>query len=324
MSIARPMRGRAGWSLLSSRSRRKRITFYLFISPWLIGFVALGAIPLVLGLLTSLTNYDGMDLAHLKFVGLDNYARAFADSEATFTAGRTAVWIAINTPAWLVISFLLALILNQEVRGRGIFRTLYYLPSVIPAVAAMWVWKIFLNDNFGLMAAIADLIRPGTVIPWLTRYALVSVTFVSLWGGLGLGMVVFLAGLQGIPRELEEAAVIDGAHRIQVFRHVTIPLMTPVIFFQLVISLIGGFQTFVLPLLLLGGQRDLAYGSTPPRSIYLYMVYTYHQLFVYQRFGYGTALLWILFAVVLVLTLLVFWTQRYWVYYEVETQGEGR
>lgn len=303
---------------LSSRAWRKRVTFYLFISPWVIGFVALYLIPLVLGLLTSTTNYDGTDLAHLKFVRLDNYARAFSDPEAAFTAGRTLLWVALNLPAWLLLSFMLALILNQGLRGRGIFRTLYYLPSVMPAVATVWTWKIFLDNNFGLLAAIVDWILPGAVIPWLTKYALGSMTLVSLWGGLGSGMVIFLAGLQGIPRELEEAARIDGANRLQVFGYVTIPLITPVIFFQLIMGLIGGFQALVIPLLLVSGYSS----RTPPRSLYLYMVYTYNQIFVYQRFGYGTALLWILFAVILSLTLLVFATQRHWVHYEVEAEGE--
>jgi multiple sugar transport system permease protein len=136
--------------------------------------------------------------------------------------------------------------------------------------------------------------------------------------GVGGGMMIFLAGLQGIPKELEEAARIGGATRLGIFRHVTIPLMTPVIFFQLIMGLIGGFQALVLPLLL----AQSYFSRTPPRSLYLYMVYTYNQLFVYQRFGYGTALLWILFIVILVLTLMVFWTQRFWVHYEVETERQ--
>jgi multiple sugar transport system permease protein len=305
---------------MSSRTWRRTITFYLFIAPWLIGFVLLQVVPLIIGFLTSLTNYDGLNLATIKFVGLDNYARVFTDPDATFSFGRTLRWSALNTPAWIILSFVLALILNQDIRGRGVFRTLYYLPSVIPVVATVWVWKIFLDANYGLLNGMISLIRPGTATRWLSEYALQSLTAISVWGGLGSGMVIFLAGLQGIPGELEEAARIDGANTLQVFRHVTIPLMTPVIFFQLVLALIGSFQALVVPLLL--ATIGAGQASVPPRATYLYMIHTYRQIFVYQRFGYGTAMLWLLFVVIMALTLLVFRTARYWVHYEVAVEGE--
>lgn len=306
----------------SSRTWRKTVAFYLFIAPWLIGFVVLQVIPLVLGFVTSLTNYDGLNLSYIKFVGLENYARAFTDPDATFSFGRTLRWSALNTPAWIVLSFILALIMNQDIRARGLFRTLYYLPSIIPIVATVWIWKIFLDTNYGLLNGIISIFRPGTAIGWLSHYALPALTAISVWGGLGSGMVIFLAGLQSIPIELEEAARIDGANTLQVFRHVTIPLMTPVIFFQLVMALIGSFQAMVVPLLLatIGVQQ----ASVPPRATYLYMVHTYRQIFVYQRFGYGTAMLWLLFVVIMALALLVFRTARYWVHYEVAMEGGGR
>ena len=306
---------------MSRRVWRRTVAFYLFIAPWLLGFVLLGIIPLILGLLTSLTNYDGLNLATIKFLGVRNYTRAFADPDVRFSFGRTLWWGALNTPAWLILSFILALILNQAVKGRGLFRTLYYLPSIIPAVATVWVWKIFLDQNYGLLNAIISLFRPGTAVPWLSEYALAGLTAIAVWGGLGGGMVIFLAGLQGIPDEVVEAARIDGANALQVFRYVTLPLMTPVIFFQLVLALIGSFQQLTLPLLLGKGSGQLAF---PPRGIYLYMLNTYYQIFVYQRFGYGTALLWLLFIVVMLLTLLVFRTARYWVYSEVSLEGGER
>jgi multiple sugar transport system permease protein len=298
------------------------MAFYLFVAPWLIGFVLLGVLPLVLGFLTSLTNYDGLNLAGVKFVGLRNYARVFADPDVLFSLQRTLIWSALNIPIWMALSFALALILNRHTRGQGIFRTLFYLPSVIPVVATIWIWKIFLDANYGLLNAIISLFRPGTATPWLSGYALPSLTTISVWMGLGSGMVIFLAGLQGIPGELEEAARIDGASALQVLRYVTIPLMTPVIFFQLVLALINSLQTFVAPLLL--SNISASEVSIPPRAIYLYMIHTYRQIFVYQRFGYGTALLWLLFVVILALTLLVFRTARYWVYYEVEPEGAAR
>ncbi len=318
-ALARPI---AGWRLVRRRRARRTLAFYAFIAPWLLGFVVLTVVPLILGFLTSLTNYDGLNLASLRFLGLANYRRILSDADARFALGRTLLWSAINTPLWLVCSFTLALILNQEVRGRGLFRTLYYLPSVIPAVAAVWAWKIILDRNYGLINGLLSVFQPGTAIPWLSEYALYGVTAIALWSGLGSGMVIFLAGLQGIPEELIEAARIDGAGTGRIFRHITIPLMTPVIFFQLVMALISSFQQFVIPLLL---TTSGAQGAVTPRSVYLYMIHTYRQLFTYQRFGYGVALLWVLFVVVMALTVLVFRSASYWVYYEaLAEEGRGR
>jgi len=304
-----------------TRAQRRTITFFLCILPWLLGFVFLMIVPLVVGFVGSLTNYDGLNPADAKFLGLRNYTRAFADPDTRFAFGRTLLWAAINLPTWVVLSFILALILNQDVKARGLFRTLYYLPSIVPAVATVWVWKIFLDQNFGLLNALIGIFKPGTALPWFSTYALQGLTAISVWGGLGWGMIVFLAGLQDIPDELVEAARIDGANALQVFRHVTIPLVTPVIFFVLVNGLIGAFQTFVIPLLLFAGAAG-GLPPVPPRSVYLYMIHVYHQIFDLSRFGYGLALVWILFAIIAVLTLVIFRTERYWVHSEMEAKEE--
>jgi len=304
---------------MSARMRRRTITFYAFIAPWLIGFIFLSIVPLALGFLTSLTNYDGLNLATIKFVGLGNYAHAFEDPDVRYSMGRTILWTVLNMPVWMILSFILALILNQDVRGRDFFRTLYYLPHVIPVVATMWVWKIFLDKNYGLLNAILSAIKPGTAIPWLSERAIVGLTAIAAFNGLGWGMIVFLAGLQDIPDELVEAARIDGANSLQAFRHVVMPLMTPVIFYVLIIGLIGSFQQFVFPLLLGSGS---AQSLVPPRDAYLYMLHTYMQLFRYQKFGYGIALLWILFVIIFVLTLVLFRTQRYWVHTGLGSEEE--
>ena len=258
-----------------SRQQRKTLSFYLFISPWLIGFVLLGVIPLVLGFLTSLTNYDGLNFLNLKFIGLDNYARAFQDPDVKFSFGQTVIWLFANLPTWMFLSFALALILNQNVKGRGIFRTLYYLPSIVPGAAAILAWKIILDKNNGLLNGVISLWRPGTAIGWLSDFALAGMTIIAVWSGLGGGMVIFLAGLQGIPDELVEAARIDGASGMQIFRHITIPLMTPVIFFQLVLGLIGAFSQLNLPLLL-ANVGLTGSGAVPSREIYLYMIHAYY------------------------------------------------
>lgn len=299
-----------------SRAHRRTAAFYLLIAPWLIGLIALGVFPLAIGLLTSFTNYNGLNLDSVHFLGLRNYARAFADPDTAYALGRTVLWSALNVPIWLGLSFALAALLSRSGRSQGLFRTLFYLPSVVPLVATIWVWRIFLDGNYGLLNGVISLVRPGTAVQWLTTYGLESLTAIAVWGGLGAGMVVFLAGLQGIPPELEEAARMDGATPWQVLRFITLPLLTPVIFFQLVLALINSFQQLAAPLLL-GGTSQ----SGISRSIYLYMVHTYQQIFVFQRFGLGTALLWILFVLTLVLTLILFRTSRFWVHYENDVEG---
>jgi multiple sugar transport system permease protein len=304
-----------------NRRQRRTLAFYLFISPWLIGFVLLGVIPLILGFLTSLTNYDGLNFANLKFIGLDNYARALKDSEVLFAFKQTIYWLFTNLPAWMILSFILALILNQAIKGRGIFRTLYYLPSIVPGAAAILAWKIILDKNNGLLNGVISLFTPGFAKGWLSDYALAGMTIIAVWSGLGAGMVIFLAGLQGIPDELVEASRIDGANSLQVFRHITLPLMTPVIFFQLIMGLIGAFAQLNLPLLLVNVGLTGS-GAVPSRQIYLYMINAYYEIFTSRRYGYGTALLWMLFIGVLILTGVVFWTSKFWVYEEA-TVAEG-
>ncbi len=175
-----------------------------------------------------------------------------------------------------------------------------------------------LQENVAAANGMLSVVRPGTALPFLTDHALQSLTAIALWTGLGAGMVVFLAGLQGIPTDLHEAAHLDGAGPVQVLRYIIVPLMSPVLFFQLVLALIAAFQALVIPLLLgsINGRIGL-----PPRSSYLYMVHIYQQMFVQQRFGYGIALLWMLLIVILVLTWIVFRTARYWVHYETDVEG---
>jgi multiple sugar transport system permease protein len=301
--------------------RAARMTaFYAMISPWLIGFILLGIVPLVVGLLASFTNYDGINVSDFRWVGGRNYNRIFQDSEALLAFRRTLLWSALNVPIWLALSFTLALILNQSIRARGFFRTLFYLPSIIPAVGAVWAWRLLLDPNNGVVNALISIFRPGTAILWTTDYALQALTMIAVWQGAGVGMVIFLAGLQGIPRELEEAAFLDGASTLQSFRFITIPLMTPVIFFQLVLAIIGSLQQFALPMLLAGGRM----GSVPPRDAYFFVVHVMRQIFTFSRFGYGLALLWLLFVVVVLLTIVVFWSSRYWVHYEVEVAEDKK
>jgi multiple sugar transport system permease protein len=303
-----------------SRRRRKLIAFYGFIAPWLIGFLLLTLVPLVIGFLISLTNYDGLNLDNLKYVGTRNYERIFDDRRAVDALTQTFKWSAYNVPAWLLGSFGLALILDQAIRAKGIFRTLFYLPSMIPVVATVWTWRIFLDQRSGLLNAIISVFDPGTAPRWFgADLALYSLTAISVWMGLGAGMIIFLAGLQGIPKELKEAARIDGAGWWRVIRHVTIPLMTPVIFFQLVLAIISSIQQFIVPMIVAGGNMQ----DTPTKSMYLFMVHVNRQIFTFQRYGYGTALLWLLFVIIVGLTIVIFVSSRFWVFYETDMRREG-
>ncbi len=306
---------------LAARKTQKTIAFYLFIAPWLLGFVVLVLLPVLGGIALSFTNYDGLNLGNLKFLGLKNYARIFTDRDALWSLQRVLVWAALNVPLWLCISFVLAYLLNQGIRARGFFRTMYYLPSVIPLVAVAWIGRLMLHPTLGLVNQALDVVVPGVQVNWLTEYAMVSLTSIAVWTGLGSGIVIFLAGLQGIPVTLEEAAVIDGANRFQSFRHVTIPLMTPIIFYQLVLSIVSAMQYFALPMLLApnAGGNSGTMGVAPTRAVYLFMIHSFRQAFGFQRYGYATALTWFLVIIILIFTAVLFWSAPKWVHSETET-----
>ena len=300
------------------RGFRRAVTFYLLISPWLIGFVLLGAIPLAGAFVMSFTNYDGLNLDYLSFVGADNYTRALGDADAQYALGRTLLLMAFVVPVGLALQLALALMVNQKIRFSNFFRTIFYLPYVIPVVASVWIWKIFVDPTGGLLNALIGTVLPQVNIRWLVEYPTAVLAVLTVWAAAGGGMVVFLAGLQGIPAEYREAAMIDGASRTQVTRYITLPLLTPVIFFNLVTGIIVALQILVQPMLLSPGILGLNPGTVPPRDNYLYVVHAYIEIFTKQLFGYGSALLWVLFAVVLGLTVLLFKTSRRWVFYGVE------
>jgi len=303
------------------RAQRINLTFYGFLAPWLLGFVFLTVIPLVIALALSFTNYDGMNWDSMKFVKLNNYAHAFSDDRVAYSLQRTLLWLLLYVPLWMIISFALALVLNQNIKGKGFFRVLCYLPSVVPASAAVIVWRTMLDKNNGLLNELIGFFKPGTAIGWLSTYSLQSLVVIVLWTGLGAGMIIFLAGLQNIPDELIEAAWIDGASNWDIVRYITLPLMSPVIFLQLILGLIGAFQQLTYPFLI--GYVSYSGGiSTPPRGVFLYMVNTYLEIRLNQRYAYGSALLWLFFIGILILTGLVFWSQKFWVYTgEVEERG---
>jgi multiple sugar transport system permease protein len=302
-------RPRKYWKRYSSR------TLYLFIAPWVLGFLGLTIMPLGYALLMSFTNFDGIS-PHWHWIGLTNYVDLFHDGEVWYSLSRTLLYTCIGVPLGLAGGLALALLLNQRLQGVGLFRTIFYLPSIVPIVASAIMWKLILDRDAGALNAILEHLG-GQTVTWLVDpVAFYALIVLILWG-LGGGMVIFLAGLQGIPTELVEAARVDGANGWQRLRAVTVPLLSPVIFFQMVMGVIGSLQTFIQPLLLTPNNGTGSIASVP-RSNELFMVNAYQQFFYFQRYGYGSAMLWLLFLVILVFTLLIFRSSNFWVYYEVD------
>lgn len=289
-----------------SASRREAITFYLCISPWLVGVLLFVLGPMLVSLGISFTRWDL--LSPPRFVGLRNYERMLRDPLFWQSLKVTALYTLLYVPTELVGGLALALLMNQRVPGIAVFRTIFYLPSVISGVAFVVVWMWIFHPEAGLInAALAQI---GVTGPrWLTDpdTALLALWMMSLWG-LGRTAVIYLAGLKSVPRELHEAAVIDGASPWQALRYVTIPLLTPTIFFNLVLSLIATFQTFT--------SAFVATNGGPLDSTLFYVLYLYRQAFERFSMGYASALAWVLLLIILSLTLLVVRSADRWVYYD--------
>jgi multiple sugar transport system permease protein len=314
VSVARVrQRRRRRWSRYSSR------TFYLFVSPWLLGFLLLTAVPLAYALAMSFTNFDGLT-SRWRWVGLRNYVELLDDSDALASLVRTLAYTAIAVPLSVAGGLALAVLLNRRLKTVGLFRTIFFLPSVVPVVAMAIMWKLIFNKDAGILNAMTEWVgaRP---IAWLVDpYAFYALIILTLWG-LGGGMVIMLAALQGVPAELEEAAIVDGANRWHVFRHVTVPMISPVIFFQVVTGIITALQMIIQPLLLAETNQIGALGQVP-QSTRLYMVQVYQEFFFSNRYGYGSAMLWVFFLIILVITLLVQRSSRLWVHYQVDSDAD--
>ncbi|MFC9689270.1 carbohydrate ABC transporter permease [Kribbella sp. NPDC056951] len=302
-----------GWSRYSSR------TFYLFVSPWVLGFLLLTAVPLAYAFGVSLTNFDGSS-PRWRWVGLRNYSELLGDSAAWSALLRTIAYTAISVPLSVAGGLALAVLLNRRLRAVGLWRTIFFLPSVVPVVAMAIMWKLVLNRDAGILNAILQVVGIAPVSWLVDPMAFYSLIILTLWG-LGGGMVIMLAALQGVPAELEEAATVDGASPWRVFRHITVPMISPVLFFQVVTGVIATFQIVVQPLLLAETNSIAGVGQVP-QSTHLYMVQVYQEFFTSNRFGYGSAMLWVFFLVILAFTLLIQRSGRLWVHYEVDADAD--
>jgi len=285
--------------------RREAVSFYLAISPWLLGFLAFTAGPMLLSLFASFTNWDL--LTDPSWIGLSNYNDLLHDASFWQSLKVTFTYTAAYVPLDLVGGLLLALLVRPRLKGIGFFRTLFYLPTVFSGVAFVVVWLWILNPNGGLLNLALSWF--GIEGPrWLMdpHYALWALVMMSFWGW-GRSMALYLGGLQSIPGELYEAAAMDGAGSLRQFFSITLPLLSPTIFFNLVLSVITTFQTFT--------SAFVATNGGPLDSTLFLVLYIYRQAFEFLHMGYAAALAWVLFAVVLILTLLLLRSQKFWVFY---------
>jgi multiple sugar transport system permease protein len=280
-----------------------------FLSPWLIGFTVFMVLPIGLSFYLSFTDWSLSQARPPLWVGLDNYRDLFQDAIFLKALRNTLTYAAIAVPAGLCVSLGLALLLNTQVPGQPLFRTIIFLPSLVPIVASAMLWMWLFNTRVGLINTLLGYVGiPGP--PWLSNanWALPALAFMSLWG-VGHTVVIFLAGLQDVPRELYESAEIDGASPFRRLWHVTIPTISPVIFFNLIMALIGTFQVFTVPYIMTGGGPD--------RATLFFSMYLFDNAFNFPgKMGYASAMAWIQLLIILALTGFAFWSSKRWVHYQ--------
>ncbi len=292
----------------SAATLREGLWGTFFAMPWLLGLVIFVLGPIIASMYLSLTRYDVINPP--EFIGVTNYVRAFTEDELFWPSlGRTFRYALVVVPFGMVGSLCLALLLNQGLPGTSLFRTCFFLPNLTPAVAMAILWKWLLHPSVGPVNYVLGLIGiqgPG----WLTnpRWALPSLIGINLWAYLGGNqMLIFLAGLQGVPQELYDAAEVDGAGRWHRFRHVTLPMVSPTLFFNLIMGIIGSLKVFSLAFVATEGG--------PSWATWFYALHLFRWSFQYFEMGYGAALAWIFAAILIVLTLIQFRLSRHWVYY---------
>lgn len=291
---------------MTRNERRNQVLGLLFISPWLIGFIFLAVIPLLASIYYSMTNYDFIRDA--QFIGLTNYRRLFTtDPDFWKVLYNTFYYVLIGVPVAVLISFLIANLLNSDVKGRAIYRSIIYIPSIVPAVCTAMVWLFLLNTQYGAINGTLKSLEWPT-IPFLSNPDLAkpSLILIYVWTQ-GAAVVIFLAAIQDVPRSLYEAATVDGATSWHKFWNVTVPLTTPVILFNLIIGFITAFQEFTLPWLLTSGG--------PMKATEFYVVNLYRNAFVQLSMGKASAMAWILFIIIVLFSVVLFATSARWVYY---------
>jgi multiple sugar transport system permease protein len=309
----RPWYRRSLWPRLTPLARHEARQGFLYISPWIIGFLAFTALPMVATFGFTFLNMTLAQEEPLRFVGIDNYVRLANDARVWQSLGVTLRFAILWLPTSIIVPFLVALGLNSRyMKGTGLMRSLFFMPYVVPFVAGVLVWEQMLGDS-GWLNDVLHFLGVENPPSWLfdTTFIYPALVAIGIWG-IGAGIIINLAGLRGIPTELYEAARIDGAGAWAQLRHVTIPMMSPIIFYTLILGVVDVLQYFLVPLVLKNGTGE------PGGATMFYNLYLYKTFFTYQQLSYGATLAWMLFAITLVVTLGLFALSRRWVYYAGE------
>lgn len=299
---------------VSARTRRERVTGFLFLSPWIFGFFAFQLLPILFTLFLSFTDYTGSSefkLGNFNFVGLDNFKHLLVDPDALPSIGVTLKFALIGIPLGLIVPLYLAVVVNsRRLRASNFFRTLFYLPSVIPIVAGTIIFNGVMNAQAGWLNLALKAIGITDPPRWFTdpAWAGVALNLLTVWG-VGNAMVILLAGLQGVPTELYEAATIDGASPLRQFFSISVPMISPVIFYNVTIGVIGAFQFFV-PALLIGGTV-----GAPQGSLLFFPMVFYREAFVFGNMGYGSVLALVIFVATMAAAGVLFFFAQRLVYY---------
>ncbi len=294
--------------MIRRKKRKSNIYGFLFASPWIIGLLLFYAFPLLASIYFSFTTYSILQPG--EFIGLDNYKQLMNDDIFWKSVYNTIYFAILFVPLSIIMGVSLAMMLNMKIKGMAIYRTIYFLPTLVPHVALAVLWMWLLNPGFGLVNGFLDTI--GIQGPaWLgsETWSKPSLILMSLWG-IGQAVVIYLAGLADIPQDYYDAADVDGANWFKKTFHITLPLLTPVIFFNLIMGVIGAFQQFTLPYALTQGS------GKPANSLTFYVMYLYDNGFKFFKMGYASAMAWILFVVIMILTSIIFITSKRWVHYQ--------
>lgn len=289
------------------------IAGYLWISPWIVGFLAFLALPIGMSLYYSFTDYPLLEKP--LWVGLENYTRLAHDPVFWTVMRNTVIYAAISIPLGTIVAILIAVLLNQPVRGTGIFRAAVFVPTLVPLVASAMVWLWLYNGELGLInLALRPVFKVfGLEAPsWLSEkaWAMPALIFMSLWS-VGQSVVVYLAALKDVPQALYEAADLDGVGPVGRFLNVTLPMISPVVLFNVIMAVIGSWQVFAIPYVMTHGDPD--------RATYFYSMYLYDNAFVFgPKMGYASALAWVQFIIILMLTWLTIWMSKKLVFYRAE------
>jgi ABC-type sugar transport system permease subunit len=294
-----------------SLARTEALTGFIFLSPWVVGFLAFTFIPMLLTLTMTFTNFRLVQAEPLKFVGLTNYVKLIRDPQVRQALLVSVRYGVIALPLAMVVPLGLAALINaKSLWGRGVFYTLFYMPAIVPLVSAAFIWRGVLNSQTGWFNMILTAIGIANPPDWFTSPTWVypALAIMGLWG-ISSSMVTMLAAMQRVSPELYEAAEVDGAGPIKRFINITFPMISPVIFYNLLLGMVALFQYFLPAIVIWKGNGD------PAGSTWFYNLYLYKQFFTYQDMAYGATLAWLMFMIILLFTGLLWWSQKYWVFY---------